>query len=58
MRGLILSCAEMPEVVAVYNDALGMDTLYTESGEAGVELRREVITRRSEGANVMPMFCG
>ena len=58
MRGLILSCAEMPEVVAVYNDALGMDTLYTESGEAGVELRWEVITWRSEGVNMMPMFCG
>ena len=58
MRGLIVSCAEMLEVVAAYSDALGMDTLYTKSGEAGVDFRREVIMQRSEGTNLIPMFCG
>jgi len=48
----------MLEVVAAYSDALGMDTLYTKSGEAGVDFRREVIMQRSEGTNLIPMFCG
>ena len=39
MRGLIGSCGEMPDVVAAYSDAFGMATLYTESGDAGVDFR-------------------
>ena len=58
MRGLIVSCGEMLDVVAAYSDALGMATLYTESGDAGVDFRRGVMIRRSEGTNLMPLFCG
>ena len=58
MRGLVVSCAERPEVVAAYSDVLEMAMLYTESGEAGVHFRREVIIRRSEGTNLMLTLCG
>ena len=39
MRGLIVSCGEMLDMVAAYSDALRMATLYTESGDAGVDFR-------------------
>ena len=42
----------MPAAVAAYSGAVGMVTVYTKSGEVGVDFRQELTMRRSEGENL------